>query len=137
MDARRTPPDEPLPHGGNLTAARARFPDAPAPWIDLSTGINPFPYPAGVIAASSWSRLPEASAQYALEAAARAAYAAQIEAEVVAAPGTQALLQWLPSVVSTRLPGVAVMTPGGSPLAFWDRLTPNTNDAGERLARKS
>ena len=30
-------------HGGSLATARLLFPDAPEPWIDLSTGINPFP----------------------------------------------------------------------------------------------
>ncbi len=28
-------------HGGNLHDAKALFPKAPEPWIDLSTGINP------------------------------------------------------------------------------------------------
>ena len=32
-------------HGGNLGAARRLFPDAPEPWIDLSTGVNPHAYP--------------------------------------------------------------------------------------------
>ena len=36
---------EPVSHGGNLDAARNRFPGAPEPWIDLSTGINPVPFP--------------------------------------------------------------------------------------------
>jgi len=36
---------EPLAHGGDLAAARRMFPDAPEPFIDLSTGINPHPYP--------------------------------------------------------------------------------------------
>jgi len=36
---------EPAEHGGDLDAARRRFPDAPQPFIDLSTGINPHPYP--------------------------------------------------------------------------------------------
>ena len=30
------------PHGGALDLMRARFPQAPEPWIDLSTGINPW-----------------------------------------------------------------------------------------------
>src|SRR5437899_1476103 len=34
-------PLEPLAHGGDLTAARQMFPDAPEPFIDLSTGNNP------------------------------------------------------------------------------------------------
>ena len=32
-------------HGGNLSMIAALYPDAPQPWIDLSTGINPYPYP--------------------------------------------------------------------------------------------
>ncbi len=36
---------EPLLHGGDLGAARRLFPGAPEPFIDLSTGINPNPYP--------------------------------------------------------------------------------------------
>jgi cobalamin biosynthetic protein CobC len=35
-----------LGHGGRLGAARTAWPDAPTPWLDLSTGINPCPYPA-------------------------------------------------------------------------------------------
>ena len=35
----------PLAHGGNLATARAMFPNAIEPFIDLSTGINPWPYP--------------------------------------------------------------------------------------------
>ena len=46
-------------HGGNLAAARARYPDAPEPWIDLSTGINPVSYPVGHIPDTAWTRLPE------------------------------------------------------------------------------
>ena len=36
---------EPVAHGGDLGAIRRRFPEAPQPWIDLSTGINPVAYP--------------------------------------------------------------------------------------------
>ncbi|VAV92078.1 L-threonine 3-O-phosphate decarboxylase [hydrothermal vent metagenome] len=32
-------------HGGDLGVVFAACPDAPKPWIDLSTGINPVPYP--------------------------------------------------------------------------------------------
>lgn len=31
-------------HGGNLSFIARNFPDAPRPFIDLSTGINPYPY---------------------------------------------------------------------------------------------
>lgn len=32
-------------HGGNLSFIAKNFPNAPRPFIDLSTGINPYPYP--------------------------------------------------------------------------------------------
>src|ERR1700761_6200380 len=79
-------------HGGNLAAARRLFPHAPEPWIDLSTGITPVPYPVGQISNEAWTRLPDATA---LEASAHATYAANPATGVVAAPGAQALIQLL------------------------------------------
>jgi|CXWL01.1.fsa_nt_gi cobalamin biosynthetic protein CobC len=32
-------------HGGNLSFIAENFPNAPRPFVDLSTGINPYPYP--------------------------------------------------------------------------------------------
>jgi cobalamin biosynthetic protein CobC len=99
-------------HGGNLNAARRLFPDASEPWIDLSTGINPVPYPVGDIPASSFTRLPEPSALASLEATARAAYGAKQSAEIVAAPGTQAIIQWLPHIFPARRVGILGHTYG-------------------------
>ena len=98
--------DAPWYHGGNLNAARRLFPDAPEPWIDLSTGINPVPYPVGDLAADSWARLPEPSDLNGLETAARQAYGAGQDAEIIAAPGTQAIIQWLPYLFAARRVGV-------------------------------
>nr|WP_294557229.1 threonine-phosphate decarboxylase CobD [uncultured Rhodopila sp.] len=97
-------------HGGNINAARTLYPDAPEPWIDLSTGINPVPYPVGCIRPAAWSRLPEAAELAALEAAARAAYGAAPDAGIVAAAGTQALIQWLPRLFPARRVGVLGFT---------------------------
>ncbi|HEY4042850.1 MAG TPA: threonine-phosphate decarboxylase CobD [Rhodopila sp.] len=97
-------------HGGNLNAARCAFPDAPEPWIDLSTGINPVPYPVGAVSRAAWTRLPEASAHDALEAAARRAYGARASAGIVAAAGSQALIQWLPRIFPARRVGVLGVT---------------------------
>ncbi|MFE1598046.1 threonine-phosphate decarboxylase CobD [Methylobacterium sp. ID0610] len=90
MEARET-----IRHGGDLDEARRLFPDAPTPWIDLSTGINPVPYPCPALEASLLTRLPAPEDARALEAAAASAYGAD-PAQVVAAPGTQALIGWLP-----------------------------------------
>ena len=99
-------------HGGNINAARALFPDAPEPWIDLSTGINPVAYPVGTVAPSAWTRLPEPADVAALESTARTAYGANPSAGIVAAPGTQALIQWLPRLWPARRVGVLGFTYG-------------------------
>lgn len=44
-------------HGGALDAARRLYPAAPQPWVDLSTGINPVPYPVGEIALDAFATL--------------------------------------------------------------------------------
>lgn len=83
-------------HGGDLGAARALFPDAPEPWIDLSTGINPCPYPLPELPLSLWQALPSAREEEGLLAAARKAYRVPPGMSVVAAPGTQILIELLP-----------------------------------------
>jgi cobalamin biosynthetic protein CobC len=113
MESQQQDPDgarELRHHGGNINAARHLFPDAPEPWIDLSTGINPVPYPVCELPASAWSRLPEPADLAALEQAARSAYAATQAAGIVAAPGTQALIQWLPRLLPARRVGVLGFT---------------------------
>lgn len=86
-------------HGGDLAAVRRRFPDAPLPWIDLSTGINPVPYPVPDLPAEAWTRLPSATQEQALLAAAARRYRVGNAASVVAAPGTQALIQAVPRLI--------------------------------------
>jgi len=84
--------DAPLLHGGDLGAAQRQFPDAPQPFIDLSTGINPHPYPMPRLPPKLFARLPDSDALARLGAAAAKAYGAPSPAHVVAAPGTQILL---------------------------------------------
>jgi cobalamin biosynthesis protein CobC len=115
MDSRETKPDslEALRyHGGNINAARRLFPHAPGSWIDLSTGINPVPYPVTAFPVVSLTRLPEPSEQAALEAAAAEAYGVAPPAEIVAAPGTQAIIQWLPGIVPAVRVGILGPTYG-------------------------
>ena len=94
---KRSPP--PVEHGGDLQAVRDRFPDAPLPWIDLSTGINPVPYPLPALSPDAWARLPGRVDEEALIAAAARRYGVADVAGIVAAPGTQALIQALPRLV--------------------------------------
>jgi len=100
---------EPMLHGGNLDAARKRFPGAPEPWIDLSTGINPVPFPVPELPIEIWSRLPTRSEEEALLAAAAIRYRVPNPEIIVAAPGTQALIQLLPRLAPKS--DVAILGP--------------------------
>lgn len=86
-------------HGGNLAAARRSFPHAPEPFIDLSTGINPYPYPLPPLPPGLFARLPEPDAVDRLAAIAAKTYGAPSAAHVVAAPGTQILLPFVAGMV--------------------------------------
>src|SRR5260370_39104051 len=88
-------------HGGNLDAVRNRFPVAPEPWIDLSTGINPVPFPIPELPTDIWSRLPTRSEEEALLAAAAIRDRVPNSEMIVAAPGPQALIQLLPRLSLT------------------------------------
>ena len=97
-------------HGGNLAAARLAFPNAPEPWIDLSTGINPIAYPVPEVSAASWARLPEENAVHRLERIAASAYGLYPDAETVAAPGTQVLIELLPRIFAAKRVGILGFT---------------------------
>lgn len=90
---------EPLVHGGDLAAARRLFPAAPRPFVDLSTGINPYPYRVPRLPAQAYARLPDADAMEALAQAAAKTYGAPSAAHVVCAPGTQILLPLVSQLV--------------------------------------
>jgi cobalamin biosynthetic protein CobC len=93
-------------HGGDLVAARALFPDAPEPFIDLSTGINPHPHPLPRLSAAIMARLPEPNAVAELRKAAARFYGAPSAVCVVPAPGTQILLPLIAGLVP---PGRAIV----------------------------
>jgi len=93
-------------HGGSLDRARALFPQAPEPWVDLSTGINPHSYPLFDLPATALSRLPEPARVHELNAIAAAAYGIPSALNIASAPGTQILL---PRVASLVAPGRALV----------------------------
>jgi cobalamin biosynthetic protein CobC len=93
-------------HGGSLGRARALFPQAPEPFVDLSTGINPHSYPLFDLPATALTRLPEQARADELSAIAASAYGAPSPANIASAPGTQILL---PRVCALARPGRALV----------------------------
>lgn len=85
-------------HGGGLDAAIARYGGTRAGWIDLSTGINPVPYPIPNLEPECWTALPDRAAQEALLSVARRFWNVPESAAVLAAPGASALIAQLPAL---------------------------------------
>ena len=100
-DSRRAAIERLFEHGGDINSAMAAFPDAPRPWIDLSTGLNPVAYPVAELPPEVWTRLPAPATLEALQSVAARAYGAAPECAVAAA-GTQAILQILPHLFPAR-----------------------------------
>ena len=112
------PAPGPRDHGGGIDAARARWGGTRAEWLDLSTGINPVPWPeppdgapavretdaphdaARRIPRDSWTSLPDGEAAGRLVRAARTAWAVPEGAAVLATPGTSAAIALLPRLVA-------------------------------------
>jgi cobalamin biosynthetic protein CobC len=85
-------------HGGGLDAAVARFGGTRAGWIDLSTGINPIPYPVAGLTPQDWAALPDAGALTELTDAARIFWQVPKGAAILPAPGASALIARLPAL---------------------------------------
>ncbi len=96
-------------HGGRLDAARQRWGRRAGDWLELSTGINPEPFPLPPLDLGLWTRLPDQALDAALRDAAAAAYGVPGRDWIVAAPGSQALIQWLPWLVGRTQ--VAILGP--------------------------
>jgi L-threonine-O-3-phosphate decarboxylase len=78
-------------HGGQLRRAAQRYGRPLGEWLDLSTGVSPFPWTGNPTASSAWARLPEDDDG--LEEAARSYYDAL---NVLPLPGSQAAIVNLP-----------------------------------------
>ena len=118
-------------HGGRLAAARATFPGAPQPWLDLSTGINPRPYPAPRASRAEQARLPDPEALRSLEAVAARAFGAP-PGRVAAVPGSEAVIRLLPDLLEAQSVAIAAATYGGHAEAWraaGRRITASPDDA--------
>ncbi|MBE0486506.1 threonine-phosphate decarboxylase CobD [Marinobacter sp.] len=99
-------------HGGRLQAAARQWGIPREQWLDLSTGINPVPWPVPAIPPEVWQRLPEPDDG--LEETIRAWAGAPEQARCLPVAGSQAAIMALPAV-RARMHGigrVAVPVPG-------------------------
>jgi cobalamin biosynthetic protein CobC len=83
-------------HGGGVDAAIALYGGARGDWLDLSTGINPNPYPLPVIPIHYWHDLPDEVPNRRLVDAARALWNVPDGAAIVPASGVSAIIAMLP-----------------------------------------
>ena len=93
-------------HGGRLDAAAAQYGGFRDDWIDLSTGINPVPYPIEDVPASAWTDLPDQNATAAFIKAARRHWRCPDDAAVLPVPGLSsaiALIPWLTPSAQVRI----------------------------------
>jgi cobalamin biosynthetic protein CobC len=100
-------------HGGRMGEAAALFPDAPLPWIDLSTGINPHAWTGPRADFAALRRLPDPAETAALEAAAAASFGVADPSMVAAIPGAEAGLRLLPRATGAASVAIAAPTYGG------------------------
>lgn len=89
-------------HGGNLDTAVAVFGGDRQEWLDLSTGINPVPYPINGLTGQDWSALPDIGAQNRVLDAARHFWNVPDTADILAAPGASALIARAPYVIRPK-----------------------------------
>lgn len=95
-------------HGGGLDAAIATYGGTRHDWLDLSTGINPVPYPMPQLPADAWSALPDQAAFTRLYDLARRFWDVPQGAAIIGATGASAIIAALPRV----LPPGEVSIPG-------------------------
>ena len=101
-----------LAHGGDLDAARRLFPDAPQPFLDLSTGINPHSYPIAQLSSDAFTKLPQAAAVARLAEIAAVTYGAPHAGTVAVAPSSQIVMALIAGFVPGRRAAVLGPTYG-------------------------
>ena len=125
-------------HGGDPEHA-ARLYGAPADgWVDLSTGVNPWPYPVPNDIAAAFARFPTAGDLARLDEAARRGYGVPDPVAIVPAAGSELLIRQLPRIVESTV--VALAAPAyrshgeawraaGHSVTDWDRRSAPPADA--------
>ncbi|MEM9751585.1 MAG: threonine-phosphate decarboxylase CobD [Pseudomonadota bacterium] len=122
---------EDLVHGGAIDAMRRAFPDAQEPWIDLSTGVNPWPYPETAVSPEAFAHLPTRACQEACVTAMEDAIGAP-RSSLLLSPGSELLIRLLPDVIRPRR--VAILAPTyGDHSAVWKRAGADVEETSDPL----
>ena len=95
-------------HGGRLRDAQAGYPNAPTPWLDLSTGISPWAWNGPRASRAALRRLPDPANLRDLEEAAARACGVD-PARVVATAGAEAAINLL--AMTLALPDIDIVGP--------------------------
>lgn len=98
-----------LEHGGDASEMERLYGRPQQGWLDLSTGINPLPYPARLPSSETLGPLPLTSDMDRLCQTAANRYGCRDSSLITPSPGTQALIQWLPHL--RQLSRVAIVSP--------------------------
>lgn len=101
-----------IKHGGNLREAAKLYDISLENWIDLSTGINPNPWPAPDIPTSVWQRLPETDDN--LLPSAHKYYGSK---DLLAIAGSQVAIQTLP--YCRQHSRIAIVSPCYAEHPYW------------------
>ena len=134
-------------HGGGVDTAIQHYGGVRKNWLDLSTGINPNPYPIPDIPAHYWHNLPDEAPKARLLEAAREFWNVPKEVVIVPASGVSAIIAMLPSLAACSQVSILNPTYNEFSAAFrgynWDvrekapvqvRIHPNNPD-GRLFAR--
>ncbi|PRY77298.1 cobalamin biosynthetic protein CobC [Yoonia maritima] len=95
-------------HGGGLDAAITTYGGTRSDWLDLSTGINPMPYPLPAFSNDTWTALPDQAAFARLYDFARSFWNIPKDVAIIGATGASAIIAALPHTVASacvHIPG--------------------------------
>src|ERR1700761_5126361 len=99
-------------HGGRIDLAASLYPSAPTPWIDLSPGTNPMPWPVRAVALERYQRLPLAGEIAELTKAAAGFYGLPSNAAMLPIAGSELAIRLLPRMIGAGRVGILAPTYG-------------------------